>query len=73
MRPIALVGLLSLAAQVAETTKRLERDEEMRPVLKAERAECEAVVSEYEWRRDRREDESPAARPIIGKKPEENQ
>jgi hypothetical protein len=73
MRPIALVGLLSLAvlafagcgsssaptptepahittaAQVAEMTKRLERDEELRPVLKAERAECEAVVSEYEW------------------------
>jgi hypothetical protein len=74
MRPLALVGLITLlasllascggsssppvptetvhvttAAQVAKMEKRVEEGEELRPVYKNERAECEAVYSEYEW------------------------
>jgi hypothetical protein len=74
MRPMALVGLVTLvalmvagcggsssaptpkephrvttAAEVAEMTKRFEEDEELRPVYKAEREECESTHSEYEY------------------------
>lgn len=40
---------VTTAAQVAEMTKRLEQGEKKRPIFKAEREECEAVTSEYEW------------------------
>jgi hypothetical protein len=73
MRPLALVGLITLlalaatgcgsssppvptetvhvttAAQVAKMEKRLEEGEKLRPIYKNERAECEAIYSEYEW------------------------
>jgi hypothetical protein len=74
MRPLALMGLITLlaalfagcggsssppvptepvhvttAAQVAKMEKRLEEGEKLRPVYKSERAECEAIYSEYEW------------------------
>ncbi|HKZ15502.1 MAG TPA: hypothetical protein VJL81_16815 [Solirubrobacterales bacterium] len=40
---------VTTAAQVAAMKKRLEKDEELRPVYKQERRECEAVESEYEY------------------------
>jgi hypothetical protein len=73
MRPLALVGLITLlgclmagcggsspptpteptgvttAAQVAAMTKRLEEGERLRPIYAAEREECEAIYTEYEW------------------------
>ena len=40
---------VTTAAQVAKMEKRLEEGEKVRPIYKAERAECEAIYSEYEW------------------------
>jgi hypothetical protein len=40
---------VTTAAQVAAMAKRLEEGEKRRPIYAAEREECEAVTSEYEW------------------------
>ena len=74
MRPLVLVGLITLVAsllagcgsssspptpteavhvttpvQVAKMEKRVEEGAKLRPIYANERAECEAIYSEYEW------------------------